>query len=107
MKKEKYALLLPMLAALASAAGISAADEQPAQKAQPIYGSQFMTQERNDYRVWMRAAKTVEERQPLRVEHHQAMQARTKERDVILPDQPTHANRDRSAKHHWTTLGQQ
>lgn len=35
----------------------------------------------------MRTAKTMEERQALRAEHHQAMQARAKVRGVIL-DQP-------------------
>jgi hypothetical protein len=56
---------------------------------QQIYGSQLMTQqERNAYRNQMRAAKTYEEQQRIRNEHHKQMQARAKERGVTIPDQP-------------------
>jgi hypothetical protein len=77
-----------------AAAGVSqAAEQQPAppaaKKAPAIYGSQLMTQqERNEYSARMRAAKTPEEREALRAEHHNAMQARAKERGVTLPEQP-------------------
>lgn len=54
-----------------------------------IYGSQLMTQqERNEYRTRMQAAKTAEERERIRNEHHKLMQKRAKERGVTLPDEP-------------------
>jgi hypothetical protein len=54
-----------------------------------IYGSQLMTeQERNQYRNQMRSAKTVQEREQIRAEHHKQMQARAKERGVTIPDEP-------------------
>jgi hypothetical protein len=56
---------------------------------QDIYGSQLMTaQERNEYRNRMRAAKTQQEREQIRNEHHERMKARAKERGVTLPDTP-------------------
>jgi uncharacterized membrane protein len=73
-----------------------AADQAPAQeKAQTqqeeqIYGSQLMTQEeRTEYHAKMRAAKTAEEREQIRNEHHERMKARAKERGVTLPDEPS------------------
>lgn len=54
-----------------------------------VFGSQLMTkQERNEYRSKMRAAKTAQEREQIRAEHHERMQVRAKERDVTLPDDP-------------------
>lgn len=54
-----------------------------------IYGAQLMTrQERNEYRARMRAAKTVQEREQIRKEHHERMKERAKERGVTLPDEP-------------------
>jgi hypothetical protein len=54
-----------------------------------IYGSQLMSpQERNEYRQRMWAAKTYEERERIRAEHHERMKARAKERGVTLPDAP-------------------
>jgi hypothetical protein len=54
-----------------------------------VYGSQLMTtQERNEYRSRMRAAKTVQEREQIRNEHHERMQVRAKERGVTLPAEP-------------------
>jgi Na+-transporting NADH:ubiquinone oxidoreductase subunit NqrC len=54
-----------------------------------IFGSQLMTkQERNEYRNRMRSAKTPQEREQIRAEHHERMQARAKERGVTLPDNP-------------------
>jgi hypothetical protein len=56
---------------------------------QDIYGSQMMTaQERNEYRNKMRAAKTAQERERIRAEHHEQMKMRAKERGVTLPDAP-------------------
>ena len=54
-----------------------------------IYGSKLMTaQERNEYRNRMRAAKTAQEREQVRAEHHERMKVRAKERGVTLPDAP-------------------
>lgn len=54
-----------------------------------IYGSQLMTQqERNEYRAQMRAAKTAEERERIRHEHHEQMQKRARERGITLPAEP-------------------
>ena len=54
-----------------------------------IYGSQLMTQqERIEYSNRMRAAKTEQEREQIRKEHHERMKERAKERGVILPDEP-------------------
>lgn len=94
MRARRALLAATMAAALGIGSGMAPAAEQPApkppaSKVEPIYGSQLMTQdERNEYRAKMRAAKTREEREALRAEHHSAMQARAKERGVTLPDQP-------------------
>ena len=54
-----------------------------------IYGSQLMTQqERSEYRVQMRNAKTAQEREQIRKEHHERMKVRAKEKGVTLPDEP-------------------
>jgi hypothetical protein len=54
-----------------------------------IYGSQLMTEkERNEYRNRMRSAKTVQEQEQIRAEHHKSMQVRAKERGVTIPDVP-------------------
>lgn len=55
----------------------------------PIYGSRLMTEEeRIQYRDRMRAAKTAEEREQIRREHHEKMKERARERGVTLPDEP-------------------
>lgn len=59
------------------------------QEQQQIFGSQLMTaEERNEYRAKMRAAKTLEEREQIRREHHERMLERAKEMGVTLPDEP-------------------
>jgi uncharacterized membrane protein len=96
MNRTKHPLLIAIIAAAMTltAGGVSQSAEQQAvkpaaKKAQPIYGSQLMTQqERNEYSGRMRAARTPGEREALRAEHHKAMQARAKERGVTLPGQP-------------------
>ncbi|HWQ68914.1 MAG TPA: hypothetical protein VN494_02985, partial [Patescibacteria group bacterium] len=45
-------------------------------------------QERADHRAKMRAAKTTEEREKIRMEQHKLMQERAKARGVTLPDEP-------------------
>ena len=55
----------------------------------PVYGSQLMTnQERMEHRNKLRAAKTAEEREQIRLQHHEQMQLRAKEKGVTLPDMP-------------------
>ena len=55
----------------------------------PVYGSQLMTnQERMEHRNKLRAAKTAEEREQIRLQHHEQMQLRAKEKGVTLPDAP-------------------
>lgn len=54
-----------------------------------IYGSQLMTpQERSEYQHKMRNAKTAEEREQIRQQHHIEMQKRAKEKGMTLPDAP-------------------
>lgn len=92
----KHKLMVSALGAVLSlAAGFAlAADPEPAkekaqaQKQEQIYGSQLMTQqERTEYRAKMRTAKTAEEREQIRKEHHEAMKERAKVRGVTLPDE--------------------
>jgi hypothetical protein len=53
-----------------------------------IYGSQLMTQqERDEFRSKLRAAKSIEERDQIRKEHHERMKERAKERGINLPDE--------------------
>lgn len=88
--------LLPLTAGIA-ALSPAAFGEEPAQirqqeqarQQEQIYGSQLMTQqERTAYRAKMRAAKTQEERERIRAEHHEQMKMRAKEKGVTLPDMP-------------------
>ena len=59
------------------------------QEQEQIYGSQLMTeQERTEYRARMRAAKTAEEQEKIRMEHHEQMKQRAKEQGLTLPDVP-------------------
>ncbi len=95
MKRLVYAVLFGLLTpgvALAAEEKKPAPEkkqEQVKKQDEVIYGRQFMTQkEMNDYRAKMRAAKTAEERDKLRKEHHEAMKARAKERGVKIPDEP-------------------
>jgi hypothetical protein len=55
----------------------------------PVYGGQLMTeQERIEYRNTLRNAKTSEEREQLRMQHHQRMQERAKAKGLVLPEEP-------------------
>jgi hypothetical protein len=63
--------------------------KEKVQKKEQLYGSQMMTsQERVEQRKKMRAAKTADERERIRAEHHEAMKIRAQERGVTLPDAP-------------------
>ena len=60
-----------------------------AQKQEHVYGSQMITeQERNEYRARMQAAKTNEEREQIRMEHHERMRDRAKSQGLSMPDSP-------------------
>lgn len=100
----KRTLISATIVALYSLAGASwAAEAEQAQQQvqkkeqvqqqttsrEQVYGSQLMTrQERIEHRNKLRAAKTAEERQQIRAEHHTRMQERARERGVTLPDMP-------------------
>jgi len=59
------------------------------QTEEQIYGSQLMTrQERVEFRARMRAAKSAEEREQIRLQHHEQMKERAKAKGVTLPDEP-------------------
>jgi hypothetical protein len=54
-----------------------------------IFGQHMMTQqEMADHRARMHAAKTPEEREKIRQQHHQQMVERAKQRGISLPEQP-------------------
>ena len=87
------AALLPGMATVAMAADQTRDQTRLQTQAQirddQIYGSQLMTQqERNEYRARLGAAKTVQQQEQIRNEHHKQMQARARERGVKLPDVP-------------------
>ena len=91
MKSTKLILTAIALAmGLTAAAGYGAETAPtPAPKKEVIYGSQLMTtQERADFRARMRAAKSAEERERIRLEHHKAMQERAQAQGKTLPDMP-------------------
>jgi len=84
-------VLLPVCALAADQERVQDKDktQERAQTQERIYGSQLMTsKERTEYRARMRAAKTAEEREQIRNEHHERMKVRAKERGVSLPDVP-------------------
>ncbi|MDI6747781.1 MAG: hypothetical protein QMD17_11615 [Rhodocyclaceae bacterium] len=82
------ALLLPAGIILAADPPQVQAKSQTQQQGQ-IYGSQLMTQQKcNEYRAKMRATTMAEERERIRMEHHEAMKARARERNMTLPDEP-------------------
>ena len=81
--KKRLLTVSALAIALSLHAGLalSAADPTPVTKnaqtqaQDQIYGSQLMTQqERIEFRAKMQAAKTVEEQEQVRNEHHKAMQ---------------------------------
>lgn len=83
-----HALLLPAVITF-SADQASSQDRLQAQEQEQVYGSQLMTQqERNEYRTRMRAAKSVEEQEQIRSEHHERMKERAKAQNMTLPDMP-------------------
>lgn len=85
MSQRKLLLGLFTATLLLGSGGAFAAD--PA--AEPVFGSQLMTeQERIEHRNAMRAARTDEERANVRAKHHEQMVQRAQERGVTLPATP-------------------
>jgi len=83
---KRTLMMSTLAAALVLLSGFTFAADQDEQ----IYGSQLMTQqERTEYHAKMRAAKTAQEQEQIRKEHHEQMQARAKDRGVTMPDEPT------------------
>jgi hypothetical protein len=79
-------LIRTLLAAcfIAATSGTLAADNGEA-----VFGSQLMTQqERNEHRLKMQSAKTAEERETVRSQHHQQMLERARQQGVTLPETP-------------------
>jgi len=89
-RKRLVSLMLGAVAAMAAAAPLALqADDTNGQAAQTVLGRQLMTeQEQLEQRARMRTAKTEEEREQIRAEHHELMQERAQERGLTLPDQP-------------------
>jgi hypothetical protein len=94
--KRRISVLFTLVIVLSLSTGIAlAADQERAQesvqkqKQEQIYGSQLMTrQERAEYRAKMHTAKTAEEREQIRKEHHERMKERAAERGVTLTEEP-------------------
>jgi hypothetical protein len=83
------ALTVAMCMMLGTNVSVAADQAQAQQKTEVVYGSQLMTrEERAEYRAKMRSLKTKEEREALRMEHHQKMQERAKAQGKTLPDMP-------------------
>lgn len=86
---KKTLLISAMASSLLFAIPAAFAADPPAQDQQEVYGSQLMTpQERTEYQAKMRAAKTNEEREQIRAQHHEEMQVRAKQQGMTLPDEP-------------------
>lgn len=69
--------------------GFAAEPPVQSQAQEQIYGSQLMTpQERTEHQTKMRSAKTNEEREQIRAQHHKEMQVRAKQQGTTLPDEP-------------------
>ena len=64
-------------------------DQLQAQDRNQVYGSQLMTpEERAEHRTRMRAARTPQEREQIRMQQHKRMQERARARGLTLPDEP-------------------
>jgi len=94
--KRKLAIFVALVCSLlltsSFAVAANQANEQEriqAQEQGQVYGSQMMTeQERNEYRTRMQSAKTNEEREQIRMEHHERMRDRAKSQGLSMPDSP-------------------
>ena len=91
MYRRRLVILLSGSMLALSAVVLTAHAQMPAQPParQQVHGSQLMTpQERTEFRARMWAARSPQEREQIRAEHHARMQARAWERGVTLPDGP-------------------
>ena len=94
--KRKLAIFVALICSLLLPSSFTLAANQAneqgriqSQEQEQIYGSQMMTeQERNEYRTRMQAAKTNEEREQIRMEHHERMRERAKSQGLSMPDTP-------------------
>ena len=86
---KKPLLISTLMGSLMFAFNPGFAADPPVQAQEQIYGSQLMTpQERTAHQTKMRSAKTNEEREQIRAQHHKEMQVRAKQQGVTLPDEP-------------------
>ena len=91
---RRILVILALVIVLSLSTGSALAGDQEraqerVQKQEQIYGSQLMTQqERSEFRDRMRTAKTAEEREQIRKEHHERMKERAAERGVTLTEEP-------------------
>ncbi len=82
--KRKTLVLTALLGTLLLSAEFALTVDQ-----KKIYGNQLSTEkERAKYCAQMRAAKTAEEREQIRMEHHELMKKRADELNLTLPDEP-------------------
>jgi hypothetical protein len=97
MSKLIAVLIAAVLSSLLWAADTQMQDKAPLKEQaktktmerEQIFGSQLMTaKERRAHRNKMRAAKTLEEREKIRLEHHDEMVKRAKEKGMTLPEEP-------------------
>ncbi|MBE0575580.1 MAG: hypothetical protein IH613_06750 [Desulfuromonadales bacterium] len=92
--KRKLAIFVALVCSLLLTSSFALAanqanEQERIQEQEHIYGSQMMTeQERNEYRAKMQAAKTNEEREQIRMEHHERMRERAKSQGLSMPDTP-------------------
>jgi hypothetical protein len=86
---RKTILLSALLASMSLSGNLALAADPPPAGQEQIYGSQLMTeQERADYRARMRSTTSNDERERIRMEHHQQMKARAAKEGKTLPDEP-------------------
>ncbi|MCL2635629.1 MAG: hypothetical protein FWD50_03235 [Betaproteobacteria bacterium] len=84
MSKSKW---IPTLSATAAALLLAVGAASAIAAEEPIFGWQLMTeQERIEQRQKMLSAKTPEERDAVRNEHHQKMLERARQQGVTLPE---------------------
>ena len=93
MKRRIFVLFALLMVLSLSAGSVLAADQagvqESVQKQEQIFGSQFMTQqEQEEYLAKMRTAKTAEEREQFRKEHHERMKERAAKQGVTLTEDP-------------------
>lgn len=93
--KTRFFIIPVLMVVLSLSSGFAIAAEQEQsqvmeQEQEQMFGSQLMTpEERIEHRDKMRSLKTQEEREAFRLEHHEKMLERAKERGVTLPETPS------------------